>query len=140
MRDIRKIIFMLMFLLLIAGCANREGQGAELLLSGVKDVEKTEESSDSETEGSDDAEQTDGQTEVQQSLIYVQVSGAVNEPGVYALQEGSRVFEAIALAGGVNGEADIQSLNQAKPLTDGEMIYVLNAQEAQEAGRGRECY
>lgn len=133
MRDIRKIIFMLMFLLLIAGCANREGQGAELFLSGVKDVEKTEESSDSETEGSDGAEQTDGQTEVQQSLIYVQVSGAVNEPGVYALQEGSRVFEAIALAGGVNGEADIQSLNQAKPLTDGEMIYVLNAQEAQEA-------
>ena len=77
MRDIRKIIFMLMFLLLIAGCANREGQGAELLLSGVKDVEKTEESSDSETEGSDGAEQTDGQSMSRASMRCRKAAGCL---------------------------------------------------------------
>lgn len=56
--------------------------------------------------------------------IYVQVSGAVRNPGVYALPAGSRIFEAVALAGGLTEEADLRILNQALPVTDGQMIYV----------------
>lgn len=56
--------------------------------------------------------------------IYVQVSGAVASPGVYELAEGSRIFEAIELAGGVTEEADASQVNQAQKVADGEMIYI----------------
>lgn len=132
MKDKRKFIFILMFVLLAAGCAGREMRGEELLLPDVPE-EKTKEDLDSVTEDAGGTGQATGHTGVQKPLIYVQVSGAVNEPGVYALPEGSRVFEAIELAGGVSKEADVQSLNQAKPLADGEMIRVLTAEEAAQA-------
>lgn len=73
------------------------------------------------------------------SRIYVQVSGAVYKPGVYELSEGSRVFEAIALAGGVTEEADERLLNQAQPLSDGQMLYVYAEGEAPEETVPREA-
>lgn len=77
-------------------------------------------------EGQETADDSkDGQEPaVQRQRIYVQVSGAVLNPGVYELPEGSRIFEAIALAGGLTGEADGRRLNQALPVADGQMIYV----------------
>ena len=60
----------------------------------------------------------------QQTLIYVQVSGAVVCPGVYELPEGSRIFTAIEQAGGLTEEADVRLLNQAEPISDGQMIYI----------------
>ena len=56
--------------------------------------------------------------------IYVQVSGAVAKPGVYQLEEGSRVFMAVELAGGLSSEADESSLNQAQALSDGQQVHV----------------
>ncbi len=64
------------------------------------------------------------------SQIYVQVSGAVAAPGVYALPLGARIFQAIELAGGLTDEADAKSLNQAEPLADGQMVYVMSQEEA----------
>ena len=72
----------------------------------------------------------DSEPTVQRQSIYVQVSGDVSKPGVYELSEGSRIFEAIALAGGLNADADGRRLNQALPLTDGQMIYVYQEGEA----------
>ncbi len=63
-------------------------------------------------------------------LIYVQVSGAVVRPGVYALPAGARIFQAIELAGGLTGEAESSSLNQAGFLADGQMVYVMDKEEA----------
>lgn len=138
MKDITKVIFILMLCASLAGCAGREAPGGDLLLSETEDVEKAQESSGSMTEDTDGAEQGNGQAGAQEPLIYVQVSGAVNEPGVYALPQGSRVFQAIELAGGVNGEADVQSMNQARPLADGEMICILTAKEAAQAAEAQE--
>lgn len=56
--------------------------------------------------------------------IFVHVCGAVNAPGVYELEQGSRVYEAIALAGGLSKEAAGETLNQAGVAKDGERIYV----------------
>ena len=64
------------------------------------------------------------------SMIYVQVAGAVHKPGVYKLPEGSRVFQALELAGGVTADAQLKSLNQAAPVSDGEMIWVMTVEEA----------
>ncbi len=56
--------------------------------------------------------------------IVVHVTGAVVRPGVYSLEPGARVFEAVAAAGGPIPEADEQSLSLATPLTDGAQVVV----------------
>ena len=55
----------------------------------------------------------------------VHVAGAVAHPGLYALRPGSRVNEAIVLAGGMLPEADQDSVNLAAVLKDGEQVKVL---------------
>ena len=56
--------------------------------------------------------------------IFVYVCGAVNREGVYELPCGSRVYEAIAMAGGFCADADARNVNQAEVLEDEERIYV----------------
>ena len=56
--------------------------------------------------------------------LYVHVSGEVANPGVYELKEGSRVYEAIKMAGGVTDNADMNYLNLAQILHDAQKIYV----------------
>jgi len=56
--------------------------------------------------------------------IYVDIDGAVNNPGVYTLLEGSRVIDAINMAGGLKEGAYTQNVNKARKLTDGEKIYI----------------
>ena len=74
--------------------------------------------------------QTEEQTGVS-SVIYVYVCGAVQAPGVYALQDGMRVYEALAAAGGFREDADTQWLNQAAPVQDGQRLYVYTQEEVQ---------
>jgi competence protein ComEA len=62
--------------------------------------------------------------------ITVDVRGAVNKPGVYTLPLGSRVQDALILAGDVTSNADTRPLNLARKLNDGEQIYVLTLGEA----------
>ena len=56
--------------------------------------------------------------------VVVHVTGAVSRPGVVTLPPGSRVTDAINAVGGASAEADIQQLNLARVLTDGEQIRV----------------
>lgn len=56
--------------------------------------------------------------------LVVHVSGAVTQPGVYSMPIGSRVKDAIEAAGGLLPDANIQSLNLAAPLQDGELIWI----------------
>ena len=58
------------------------------------------------------------------SLIYVDISGEVNIPGVYEVKEGTRLFQVIDMAGGLTKEANIDSLNRAEEVYDGEKIIV----------------
>lgn len=62
-------------------------------------------------------------------LIRVHVTGAVKVPGVYSLPETARMEDAIQAAGGLQDEADPQSLNLAATLVDGQRIYIPLAQE-----------
>lgn len=63
--------------------------------------------------------------------IQVYVCGAVKEPGVYKLPAGSRVHEAVAMAGGLLDTADRKALNQARLLADGEQVTVLTVDEVE---------
>lgn len=65
------------------------------------------------------------------SAIYVYVCGAVQTPGVYELQDGMRVYEAVAAAGGFREDADTEWLNQAASVQDGQKLYVYTREETQ---------
>lgn len=56
--------------------------------------------------------------------VTVDVKGAVIRPGVYTLPPDSRVHEAIKQAGGLAPNADSRSVNGAKKLVDGMLIYI----------------
>ena len=60
------------------------------------------------------------------SEIFVHVAGEVKKPGLYALSVGSRVEDAIELAGGMTKSAFEQSVNLARMVSDGEQIVVLD--------------
>lgn len=56
--------------------------------------------------------------------LQVHVAGEVNKPGVYKLDEGSRIIDAINAAGGFTNKANQSSLNLAKLIEDGEQIKI----------------
>lgn len=66
--------------------------------------------------------------------IKIHISGQVNNPGLIELDIGSRIDDAIALAGGLTDTADVSRINLAYILSDGEKIYIpdINDEEKQE--------
>lgn len=67
---------------------------------------------------------TSDQVQVDPPVIVVDVKGAVQFPGVYTMQEGDRLIDAITAAGGYTPEADSRMLNHALRLIDEAVIYV----------------
>ena len=58
------------------------------------------------------------------AVIYVQILGQVNDPGLYSLHDGDRAMDVVAAAGGLTPSADPAALNLARFLSDGEQIIV----------------
>ncbi|MCR2785552.1 MULTISPECIES: ComEA family DNA-binding protein [unclassified Microbacterium] len=58
------------------------------------------------------------------AAVYVHVSGAVAVPGLYRLDDGARVVDAIAAAGGFGEGADEAAVNLARIVGDGEQLHV----------------
>lgn len=56
--------------------------------------------------------------------IYVYICGHVNSPGVVKCRKGTRLYEAVAMAGGADDLADMSAVNLAALVADGEMIYI----------------
>jgi competence protein ComEA len=57
-------------------------------------------------------------------LLVVDVAGAVRRPGLYRLRAGVRIDDAIAAAGGATAKAQLDVVNLAAPVADGEQIVV----------------
>ncbi|MFF2495836.1 helix-hairpin-helix domain-containing protein [Agromyces sp. NPDC058064] len=72
------------------------------------------------------------------SVVLVHVLGAVAEPGLVELDEGARVVDAIAAAGGLSADADPAGVNLARAVADGEQLVVpvVGATPAEGAGAG----
>lgn len=98
-----------------------ERKEKELMFTGYENVENAAVKTESEDSS---------------GFIYVDVDGAVNNPGVFRLESGSRVSDAIEMAGGLKEDAHTKSLNKARKLTDGEKIYILTRDEASDASEG----
>ena len=56
--------------------------------------------------------------------IYVYICGHVNSPGVVKCLKGTRLYEAVAMAGGADDLADMSAVNLAALVADGERIYI----------------
>lgn len=65
--------------------------------------------------------------------VYVYVTGAVANPGVYSLDEGLRVCDAVEAAGGLTEDADASTVNLARVLSDGEHIALPTKAEVETA-------
>ena len=89
-----------------------------------------------ESDGSDAGNGTEINStgETQPEMIYVDVCGAVANPGVFQLAAGSRVFQAIEAAGGYLPKAVQNCVNRAGVLTDGQQLYILTQEEMERQG------
>lgn len=61
---------------------------------------------------------------VRPARLFVDVAGAVRRPSLYVLPKNSRVMQAITAAGGPTADANIDAVNLAEPVTDGEKVFV----------------
>ncbi len=69
---------------------------------------------------------------IQDETLKVDVKGAVKNPGVYELQSGSNILDAITIAGGVTSKGVTTNINLSKKLTDEMVIYIFTSQELKE--------
>lgn len=68
------------------------------------------------------------------TVLVVDVVGAVHRPGLYRLEQGARIADAVARAGGATRKAGLSSINLAAPLADGQQVVVPNRGSASGAG------
>lgn len=106
----------------------RQGSNIE-----IKDTYESVAVTDKDLEDAMQTEAVDA-TKTTVNTICIHVAGSVVTPGVYELPEGSRVYEAIMLAGGFSEEADMDYINQAAVLNDGQRLYIYSVKEASTAG------
>jgi len=80
-----------------------------------------------------------GPPKLEQTLL-IHIVGEVVTPGVYQLNSGARVLDAVAAAGGFTKKADQSSINLVRPISDGEQIIITpkgaNGSGFSEAGGG----
>lgn len=112
---------------LLCGCGARNNVYLEKNAGETGELCVTEALSATETE------EPDGAKEEKTCLVYV--CGAVVAPGVYELDDGSRIYEAVELAGGFMEEAAEDALNLAESVTDGQMIRIPTEEEQEAVGR-----
>jgi len=92
-----------------SGIVNRTGNEVRLIQpnTSVSDSSRTQSTSDGTP-----------------AMLRVHVAGAVKKPGVYGLKVGSRVEDAIKAAGGAAPKGDLETINLAQELEDGQQIYI----------------
>lgn len=135
------MLFALAVIVLLAGCGKKAG--AELLLDEVAKTAETERIGDGLTQETTEQNKADepeqkAEDRIQESMdaledfCYVHICGAVVRPGVYKLAGGSRIYEAVELAGGFTAEAAESYVNQAGMITDGMKVVIPSVKEAKE--------
>lgn len=114
------VISIIFVLVLIYVYQNLYEEDAEIILTNEENVldAETNEIVDSNEEISSQNNRESEET------VVVHVIGEVNNPGVVTLPEGSRIIDAINMAGGKTEEADLSKINLAYIVEDGTQIYI----------------
>lgn len=113
-----KILTVVMILLLAAILRIHGANKADIKIENVSESETTQ------TEEQDDADDTDESAAGISQVIFVDIGGAVNKPGVYQVASGTRLFQVIEMAGGLTDDADTNSVNQASFVEDGSKVII----------------
>ena len=71
-------------------------------------------------------------------VVLIHVIGEVNSPGIYELESGSRVIDAVMAAGGLGPQASECGINLAREVKDGEQIVIPSQQTGCATGGGSE--
>jgi len=69
-----------------------------------------------------------------EEICIIHIAGAVQKPGVYQLNKGKRIIDAVKVAGGEAEEANLDAVNLAAPLYDGQKIIIPHIPENYEDG------
>ncbi|MGQ7556895.1 helix-hairpin-helix domain-containing protein [Streptococcus suis] len=93
--------------------------------TGLTDFSQTEQTSSSQEQ----VEEVSTEESEELSQLVIDVKGAVVKPGLYTLEEGSRVNDAVEAAGGLTSQADPKSVNLAQKLSDEAVVYVASKDE-----------
>ncbi|HFU4123902.1 TPA: helix-hairpin-helix domain-containing protein [Streptococcus suis] len=93
--------------------------------TGLTDFPQTEQTSSS----SELVEETSTKVSEEPSQLVVDVKGAVAKPGLYTLEAGARVNDAVEAAGGLTSQANPKSINLAQKLSDEAVVYVASKDE-----------
>ncbi|RKD32497.1 helix-hairpin-helix domain-containing protein [Thermohalobacter berrensis] len=121
------ILVLIMAIIAIIGYNIINNKDIEIESKQDLETEKSKEFVESETQKEDinsSLQDNEVNNEKENNEIMVHVCGQVKNSGVVVLKEGSRIIDAINLAGGPTKEADIHKLNLARKLKDEERIYV----------------
>lgn len=133
----RLVVVCCLFLcVMLCGCGN--SQGGEVIMigrDGHAAVQGTEGSTERDGQGAAEVEAESAVLEEAQKAegaeIRVYVCGAVAEPGVVSLSEGSRAEDALAAAGGFSEDARRDYVNLAEWVSDGQKLYFPTLEEAE---------
>lgn len=121
------VIFILIYFIMNAGnIMNSNNSNTLDLEDGLLDLNDIEETIEG-SEESENVEENKKDEEIEE--IVVHITGEINKPGIVTLKENSRIADAINAAGGTTKEADLNQINLAYILEDGQKIYIPNKNE-----------
>lgn len=128
------VLFILIYFVLNAG--NLMGDNGDIEEFNIEDEMLNLEEINEVIEGSEETIENkiinenniDGEGEGVEEII-VHITGEVNKPGIVILNKNSRIADAINKAGGATKEADLNQINLAYILEDGQKIYIPNKNE-----------
>lgn len=87
---------------------------------------------------SDDVDASKEETKnIETNKIFVDVKGAVKKPGVYELNDGDKVVDAINKAEGLTKSAVTTNINLAKKVTNEMVVYVFTKKELSKSEEGK---
>ncbi|MCI7244028.1 MAG: helix-hairpin-helix domain-containing protein [Lachnobacterium sp.] len=112
----KKCLMILMCIGILTGCGSGRDTDVYLEEESQQDICDMQQPADKTTE-----------TEL---TVTVYVCGAVRHPGVYTLEDGLRIADAIEAAGGFKKSASRNAWNLAEKLTDGNMYTIPTKEEA----------
>lgn len=116
-KKLKRYIF---FIVIYFVCMLAGGCGGEtIVVSEPSESVKDEKNAASENVPSE--EKTESVTSADKIIVYV--CGAVENPDVYELDPGARINDALEAAGGFSGDADMNMINLAEPVSDGQRVY-----------------
>lgn len=93
--------------------------------TGLTDFPQTEQTSSSQEQ----LEEVSTEESEEPSQLVIDVKGAVEKPGLYTLEAGARVNDAVEAAGGLTSQAEPKSINLAQKLSDEAVVYVASKDE-----------